>query len=1149
MKDNPAKIVNNLHLETQIGKGAMGEVWKARHIHTGATVAIKFLHQHTRQDNWALEAFQSEIRAAAVLTHPNAVMVLDHGIITKNNANNAARLHLQTGSPFLIMELVQGKSLKVFAGKMPWGRVKRIIHQLLSVLAHAHARNVIHRDIKPENVLIKLPDGDSSRPEAMLTDFGLAQALEDFRGDGDIVVGTPAYMAPEQLLGSWRNQGPWTDLYSLACTIWRIIAHEAPFGNAGHYSDLAYAHVHQQPPKLLNTIAIPDGLEGWLLRMLAKRPQDRFYSAAEALHALNALGPPDIEPELNIDGTNSIWELSDTMEFTRDRAAAILTEQNEMPIPLKWKAEEYDQKKLHIMGVGLRMFEIRSLPFFGRNKERDSLWKTLKEVPKTGAQSIIIRGAEGIGKSRLVQWFCEHAQESGVAEVFRIQNKEDESTSVIDMVTHALRCEGLETEEAFERIKKLLAHSPVLSRDAKKIADFISGSDGENIFSEDWERSDLIVRLLLRQRNDPTALAKPRLAIIWNDDAHFGEESLLLCMSILQSAHVAHLPILFVHTIKPEALTPQNPCRVNIAKLQNHPRNQSIGLRNFNSEEQREIIDSMLDLSHNLVDELISFSTGNCSLAKAILSQLIHDEFLMYSDSGFILLDNAELKIPLDIYTTWKSRLQSAMTPFREPEQIALEIAGLIGMNIIHSEWIASLSHFKDDQFRWIEGELTAANLIRRWQNGQGWSFVHPALPKILSDITQEKDRLISAHLAAATGIQTGKSINKYERVGHHLIQSGRIEQGVNALIRGLVFQNNRGNTAQSTHIMKQLESIFYEQKIDLTDQRWGHLWLIKLDHALQSNDGPEIEQLSGMLQGMIRNNERDLIESKLKLLLAQTEENKGNVKGTMLLYQAGEKLSGEGSSLKLQHQLGQVRTLINNGQLDEASQLMKQLAGQFRSKNAFDIGMYMLAKSEFYLQTQKLDNLDVILKKAGAGFSQSQNLIWKAYSIKCYGDACRYNNDIPKAKAYYAKSELFYKQAHHPFRAILKQDLAIIALYESNFDEALGLAQEALSELSSMGWKKWIPRGQLISMCVMAEYEDWGGFEYHYYSMITLIEELEMAHADLAWLSELTARTAHEHNEKERASDLLEFSLNQWKKLGLKTEIKRLYNLAQTLG
>ena len=80
----------------------MGEVWKAKHIHTGATVAAKFLLPNAKEDNWALESFQGEIRAAAVLTHPNAVMVLDHGIINIESANNAARLQFQDGSPFLI---------------------------------------------------------------------------------------------------------------------------------------------------------------------------------------------------------------------------------------------------------------------------------------------------------------------------------------------------------------------------------------------------------------------------------------------------------------------------------------------------------------------------------------------------------------------------------------------------------------------------------------------------------------------------------------------------------------------------------------------------------------------------------------------------------------------------------------------------------------------------------------------------------------------------------------------------------------------------------------------------------------------------------------------------------------------------------------
>jgi hypothetical protein len=112
---------------------------------------------------------------------------------------------------------------------------------------------------------------------------------------------------------------------------------------------------------------------------LAKRPQDRFYSAAEALFAINELGPADISPELNIDDSSTFWELSDTMEFTRERTRALLEDKNEMPIPDDWRSEAVTRSKLHIMGVGLKMFDIRSLPFLDEKKNATACGKFLKK--------------------------------------------------------------------------------------------------------------------------------------------------------------------------------------------------------------------------------------------------------------------------------------------------------------------------------------------------------------------------------------------------------------------------------------------------------------------------------------------------------------------------------------------------------------------------------------------------------------------------------------------------------------------------------------------------------------------------------------------------------------------------------------------------
>ena len=205
--------VGAFELDRLLGEGGMASVWSAHHVESELRVAVKLVQ---RLSDRMRAVFRREVEAVAGLDHPGIVMVYDHG--EKDN------------EPWLVMEHASGGSLEGAAPPDSWSAMLERVLRILDALAHAHARGVVHRDLKPGNILV-CTAGDL-RPGIKLADFGLALAL-----DGRRVLaagaGTPAYMAPEQVLGHWWNLGPWTDLYALGGMAWEMATGTRPFPGEG----------------------------------------------------------------------------------------------------------------------------------------------------------------------------------------------------------------------------------------------------------------------------------------------------------------------------------------------------------------------------------------------------------------------------------------------------------------------------------------------------------------------------------------------------------------------------------------------------------------------------------------------------------------------------------------------------------------------------------------------------------------------------------------------------------------------------------------------------------------------------------------------------------------------------------------------------
>jgi serine/threonine protein kinase len=263
-------LASKYRLEELLGSGGMGHVYRAVNEHVGRTVAIKVLRQEHAANEQLVERFLREARAANLVRHPNVVDVLDIG--KEDN-----------GAPFIVQELLEGEDLAHFAarrgGKLSVEEVVDLLGPVIDAVAEAHLRGVIHRDIKPENVfLAKGPRG----PVPKLLDFGISKIRSsDLRAtEVGIMMGTPAYMPPEQIQGA-RDADPRSDVWALGVMLFELLAGRMPF-DAEDAPQLFLAIATRDAPTLLDVGAqVPPSISLVVARCLRRQPAERYPTAAE----------------------------------------------------------------------------------------------------------------------------------------------------------------------------------------------------------------------------------------------------------------------------------------------------------------------------------------------------------------------------------------------------------------------------------------------------------------------------------------------------------------------------------------------------------------------------------------------------------------------------------------------------------------------------------------------------------------------------------------------------------------------------------------------------------------------------------------------------------------------------------------------------
>jgi hypothetical protein len=247
-------------LVERLGTGGMSVVWRAYDEVLGRPVAIKVLATKLAADRDSREMIRAEAKAAARLSHPHVTGVYDYGESTTQDGQTV---------PYVVMELISGRTLaeRLAGGPLPWRAALRIGAEVAAALAAAHARGLVHRDVKPANVML-------TAAGAKVVDFGIAAIAGEAgeAGPDGVVLGTPAYVAPERLEGGPVRSA--SDVYGLGLVLYRALTGELPWA-AETTTQMISANVYAAPRRLPHITGLPEGVADLCLRCLAKDPADR----------------------------------------------------------------------------------------------------------------------------------------------------------------------------------------------------------------------------------------------------------------------------------------------------------------------------------------------------------------------------------------------------------------------------------------------------------------------------------------------------------------------------------------------------------------------------------------------------------------------------------------------------------------------------------------------------------------------------------------------------------------------------------------------------------------------------------------------------------------------------------------------------------
>src|SRR5687767_2068019 len=691
-------------LDSELGRGGMGTVYRATDLELQREVAVKILSATTHTSD-GRERLIREARAAAALNHPHIVTIHDVGETA--------------GLPFLVMELVAGPRLSQ-ARPTELSRVVEIAVQICAALEHAHTASIVHRDLKPDNVLLS---GTSQAGNVKLADLGLALPADGARiSRAGVIVGTAAYMAPEQALGQPVDGR--ADLYALGVLLYELTTGRVPFTGDDPLTVISQ-HVHAPvvPPRVLRP-DLPRALESVIMRLLAKDPVNRFSTAAETRAAL--LGSLNAEHEVTPSEAASAVAILDALSRGR------------------------------LVGRTTELAEVRDL------------WRRAREGR---GHAVLLSGEPGAGKTRLAREVTVQAALDGAVVLTGGCYEYEATTPYLPFVEAFRRWVREEKDDA--------ALCAMLGESARQITKLAPEIDARLGPCEDCPQLPPHEERLLffdAVANVFARLAKRNGLLFYADDLHWADRGTLWLLGHLLR-QLRNERVLIVGAYRETELDRAHPLAKSLVDWNRERLVTRIALRRFDQRETSEQLGALLgeSVSGDFSNAVHRETEGNPFFVEEVLKALIDKGSVRRESGHWKRCDLDELVIPQSVKEAIGSRLDRVSQDCNE----VLRAAAVLGKTFTFDELQATAGDQKEDALLDALDEAVGAQLISTTRS-DAFTFTHDKIREVLyEELNPIRRRRLHRHAAEAFEKRSATSHCAVEKLAHHYILAGDYEQGL----------------------------------------------------------------------------------------------------------------------------------------------------------------------------------------------------------------------------------------------------------------------------------------------------------------------------------------------------------------------------------
>jgi len=984
------------------------------------------------------------------------------------------------------MPLMTEGTLSDRCGDMPWSAQRQVLRAILSALAHAHARGVIHRDIKPSNLLF-------GRDGVQLADFGIAHSIAGTSDEPWPAAGTPAWMAPEQFEGRWRDFGPWTDLYALGCVAWAMACGKRPFDTQGREISAAYrAHRTWPAPRIRATQPLPRGLEPWIHRLMAKDPADRYGHAADALRDLDAL-EDDAEPPR--------W-------------------------PEHWPQDRVGSAR-RLGGAGLGLYGLRGIPMVGRGPERDALWTALTRAwTRSRVHIAWLEGPAGTGKSRLARWLAETAAEAGMARWLHAVHSPDggRADGLAPLARRLLRAEGLEGSALRDRAQRLVDPSVALA-----VAEWLSGGAGS--------RHGLLRELLEAESRD-------RPLVLWLDDIVRNADTVDFVAHLLEADPAR--AILCVMTARTEDLAEYPAQAARVRELLELSAATTLTVGALPAELREAFVGQVLGLRGDLAARVSARTAGNPLFAVQLVGDWVQRGLLEVAAGGFRLADGADVDLPEDLHSVWYGRIDRILAA-RPADVHALELAAVLGTHIDSAEWRAVCSDARLPDTTGLLDALTEAGLAAREDElAQGsWSFVHDMLRESVVLRVRASGRETAHHVRCAAMLRRQRGPGIAERLGRHLRAAGALDEAVAQLSIGVRERLEAGEFALAEVASAERRAAIAALAPSEDDVRWARGWLLTSRLARERGRTEEAHSEVSRAIGLCLDHGWDDLRAEALTEAARVAYRSGRLDEALRLAAEAQDVAGMAGRAEINATCLELRAraLADRGRLDEADTAYASAISEFETRSdRVGIGRCRLGRAVVAMSRGDLDAALDHSHRGRAELDAAGARLEGAIARNILGDAQRMHGALDAAEACYREA-LRHHRAWGSVTGgrIARLNLAQVLLEQRRWTEARALVRTIASTMRAEGAGLFLGAAHLILMVCAAGDGTWEAWDANQQQAAHLLEKSGLLHPDLAALATRAGDLSEDAGDLDKARIAWRIAAAQWAGLGREVEAERI--------